>query len=266
MNELQIFENSEFGQVRTVTIDGEPWFVGKDIARALGYGEGKSLNNAVANHVDEEDKGVTEIVTPGGKQSMTIINESGLYALIFGSKFESAKKFKHWVTSEVLPSIRKTGGYLSEADTKVLSMIESQQQFMERQQQFYERQERLSQMMIEKLENLSRIQIQQPINHEADCFSTCIGEKDELQGRREKLDRLVDEMAEACKWEKNFALHRLYKTLEKMLDISMDDYKKVYQAETGKVCASTWKVVTDSDRLYEMAVILCQNTINGMRC
>lgn len=261
MNELQIFENSEFGQVRTVTIDGEPWFVGKDVALALGY---ENPQKAVRTHVDDEDKGVTEMDTPGGKQNLAIINESGLYALIFGSKLESAKKFKHWVTSEVLPSIRKTGGYLSEANTK--SLIESQQQFMERQQQFYERQERLSQMMIEKLENLSRIQIQQPINHEADCFSTCIGEKDELQGRREKLDRLVDEMAEACKWEKNFALHRLYKTLEKMLDISMDDYKKVYQAETGKVCASTWKVVTDSDRLYEMAVILCQNTINGMRC
>ena len=77
----------------------------------MGYGEGKSLNNAIANHVDEEDKGVTELMTPGGKQSMTVINESGLYALIFGSKLESAKRFKHWVTSEVLPAIRKTGSY-----------------------------------------------------------------------------------------------------------------------------------------------------------
>ncbi|MEZ3446183.1 MAG: Rha family transcriptional regulator [Lachnospiraceae bacterium] len=146
----------------------------------------------------------------------------------------------------------------------VQTLIECQQQFMERQQQFYEQQEKLSQMMIEKLENLLRIR--KPISNDSNCFSTCIGEKDELQGRREKLDRLVEEMAAACKWEKNFALHRLYKTLEKMLDISMDDYKKVYQAETGKVCASAWKVVTDSDRLYEMAVTLCQNTINSMKC
>lgn len=111
MNNLQIFENEEFGPVRTVTIDGEPWLVGKDVSRALGYGEGKSLNNAVANHVDDEDKGVTEIVTPGGRQKMLIINESGLYTLIFGSKLETAKRFKHWVTSEVLPALRKTGHY-----------------------------------------------------------------------------------------------------------------------------------------------------------
>ena len=111
MTELQIFNSEEFGDIRTVTIDNEPWFVGKDVAKALGYGEGKSLNNAVANHVSEEDKGVTELMTPGGKQNMTIINESGLYALIFGSKLESAKRFKRWVTSEVLPAIRKTGSY-----------------------------------------------------------------------------------------------------------------------------------------------------------
>lgn len=86
MNKLKIFENEEFGQIRTVTIDGEPWFVGKDVARALGYGEGKSLNNAVANHVDEEDKRATKMVTPGGKQKFIIINESGVYSLIFGSK------------------------------------------------------------------------------------------------------------------------------------------------------------------------------------
>lgn len=111
INDLQVFSNSEFGNIRTVTIDGEPWFVGKDIAEALGYGKGKSLNNAVANHVDDEDKGVTEMMTPGGKQNLIIINESGLYSLILSSKLPSAKKFKRWVTSEVLPAIRKTGHY-----------------------------------------------------------------------------------------------------------------------------------------------------------
>lgn len=111
MNNLQIFSNSEFGNIRTVTIDGEPWFVGKDIAEALGYGRGKSLNNAVATHVDNEDKGVTEMMTPGGKQNLIIINESGLYSLILSSKLPNAKKFKRWVTSEVLPAIRKTGHY-----------------------------------------------------------------------------------------------------------------------------------------------------------
>ena len=108
MNELQIFNNEEFGTVRTVTIDNEPWFVGKDVAEALGY---KNTRQALATNVMDEDKGVHLVDTPSGIQQMIIINESGLYALIFGSKLESAKRFKHWVTSEVLPSIRKTGSY-----------------------------------------------------------------------------------------------------------------------------------------------------------
>jgi toxin-antitoxin system, toxin component, bro family len=82
VNELMIFNNPEFGKIRTVEVKGEPWFVGKDVAMALGYGEGKSLANAVANHVDEEDKGVSEILTPGGKQTVPVINESGLYSLV----------------------------------------------------------------------------------------------------------------------------------------------------------------------------------------
>lgn len=103
-----IFSNDEFGDIRTVIIDNEPWFVGKDVADALGY---TNSRKAISDHVDEEDKGVTKRDTLGGKQELTIINESGLYALIFGSKLESAKRFKHWVTSEVLPAIRKTGAY-----------------------------------------------------------------------------------------------------------------------------------------------------------
>lgn len=110
MNELQIFNSDEFGEIRTVTIDNEPWFVGKDVATALGY---ERTADAIRQHVEAEDKGVGKIQTPGGIQNMTIINESGLYALIFGSKLESAQRFKHWVTSEVLPSIRKHGGYIA---------------------------------------------------------------------------------------------------------------------------------------------------------
>lgn len=104
--------NFEGHDVRAIAIDGEPWFVGKDVAEALGYGKGKSITNAVTNHVDDEDKGVTKIMTPGGRQKMVIINESGLYSLILSSKLDSAKKFKKWITSEVLPSIRKNGGYI----------------------------------------------------------------------------------------------------------------------------------------------------------
>lgn len=112
MNNIQIFKY-ENNDVRTVEMNGEPWFVGNDVAAALGYGKGKSLANAVTNHVDSEDKWVTELMTPGGKQNVTIINESGLYSLILSSKLPTAKQFKRWVTSEVLPSIRKNGGYIA---------------------------------------------------------------------------------------------------------------------------------------------------------
>ena len=111
MNELKIFENPAFGQVRTVEREGEPWFVGKDVAEALGY---KDTINALKSHVDPEDKqGGWQITTPGGTQEMTIINESGLYSLVLSSKLPTAKAFKRWITSEVIPSIRKNGGYIA---------------------------------------------------------------------------------------------------------------------------------------------------------
>lgn len=111
MNEMKIFNSEEFGKVRTVVINDEPWFVGKDVAEALGY---TNTRKAIGDHVHEDDKGVTKCDTLGGKQDLTIINESGLYALIFGSKLESAKRFKHWVTAEVLPSIRKHEMYATD--------------------------------------------------------------------------------------------------------------------------------------------------------
>lgn len=108
MNELQTFSNSEFGNIRTLTIDFEPWFVGKDIADALGY---ERTDNALRRHVDNEDKLMHQISASGQNRNMIIINESGLYSLILSSKLPNAKKFKRWVTSEVLPAIRKTGSY-----------------------------------------------------------------------------------------------------------------------------------------------------------
>lgn len=105
---IEIFSNPEFGELRTVEVEGQPWFVGKDVAAALGY---SNTRKAVLNHVDLEDKGVTKWDTLGGAQETTIINESGLYSLVLSSKLPSAKRFKRWVTSEVLPSIRKHGLY-----------------------------------------------------------------------------------------------------------------------------------------------------------
>lgn len=108
MNELQIFSSKEFGQVRTVVIDNEPYFVGKDVAEALGY---SNTRDALAKHVETEDKAEVAFHDGSQRRNMVGINESGLYALVFGSKLETARKFKRWVTSEVLPALRKTGSY-----------------------------------------------------------------------------------------------------------------------------------------------------------
>ncbi|HFI0076818.1 TPA: phage antirepressor [Streptococcus suis] len=108
--ELQIFKNEQFGQVQLLEINNEPWFVGKEIAEILGY---KNSRDALSKHVDEEDKGVAKRDTLGGSQDQVIINESGLYSLILKSKLPQAKQFKRWVTSEVLPAIRKHGAYVT---------------------------------------------------------------------------------------------------------------------------------------------------------
>lgn len=108
MNDLQLFNSPEFGVVRAVEVDGEPWFVGKDVAQALGYND---TDQALRKHVDDEDKLTRRFDGSGQGRSMTTINESGLYSLVLSSKLPGAKKFKRWVTAEVLPTIRKTGGY-----------------------------------------------------------------------------------------------------------------------------------------------------------
>lgn len=127
MNELQVFKNQEFGSVRTLVINSEPWFVGKDVAKALGYAD---TFGALKKHVMGEDKLNCQIDSSGQKRDMTCVNESGLYSLIFGSKLESAQKFKRWVTSEVLPALRKTGQYqvkeLSGSELMAKALIEAQ--------------------------------------------------------------------------------------------------------------------------------------------
>lgn len=110
MNELKIFENPAFGKVRIIQQNGEPWFIGKDVAEILGY---SNTPKAIRDHVDDEDKLAERIVLSGQNREVAIINESGLYSLILSSKMPKAKEFKRWVTAEVLPAIRKTGGYIA---------------------------------------------------------------------------------------------------------------------------------------------------------
>ena len=149
MNELQIFNSEEFGEIRTVAIDNEPWFVGKDVALALGY---KDTSDALKKHVSEEDKLTRRFADSGQNREMYIINESGLYALIFGSKLESAHRFKHWVTSEVLPSIRKHGGYIagqeSMTDDELLAkaLLVAQSKIAERDRLIAEKQKDIERM------------------------------------------------------------------------------------------------------------------------
>lgn len=124
MNELSIFENQEFGQVRVVEVGNEPWFVGKDIAEALGY---SNTRDALATHVDNEDKADVVIHDGRQKRAMNGINESGMYSLILSSKLPTAKKFKHWVTSEILPSIRKNGHYITSKENLEEFKLKAQQ-------------------------------------------------------------------------------------------------------------------------------------------
>ncbi|MDD3363011.1 MAG: phage antirepressor [Hespellia sp.] len=134
MKEIEIFKNEEFGEIRTVTIDNEPWFVGKDVATALGY---KDTSDALKKHVEGEDKLTRQFADSGQNREMYIINESGLYALVFGSKLESARRFKYWVTSEVLPAIRKHGSYSAPQGKELLALavIEAQKTIEEQNNQ-----------------------------------------------------------------------------------------------------------------------------------
>ena len=128
MNEVKIFNNPLFGEVRVFIVNNEPWFVGKDVALLLGYAKPE---NALSTHVDDEEKTITLIQGTGSnyKSNTTIINESGMYSLVFGSRLKTAKEFKRWVTSDVLPSIRKTGGYIAttQEDTPELIMARALQ-------------------------------------------------------------------------------------------------------------------------------------------
>lgn len=164
MNELQIFENKEFGKIRSLEINNEPYFIGKDIAEILGY---ERADNAIRNHVDEDDKLMHQISASGQSRNMTIINESGLYSLIMSSKLPNAKKFKRWVTSEVLPSIRKTGGYIfGEENMNEDELIATAMQVMNKKIEAL------------KLENIQQRQIIGELEPKADYTDTILQSKD----------------------------------------------------------------------------------------
>lgn len=190
-NDLIVFNHKEFGELKAIEINGEPWFIGKEVAEKLGY---VNAQKAVRTHVDEEDKGVTVLDTPGGKQNVTIINESGVYSLVIGSKLESAKRFKRWITSEVLPSLRKYGSYsIVKPDSY---MIEDE---VERAKRWIEEAEERRKLALTVKEQTNVLKQQEPLVHFAktvasteDCIdmnnmAKLIGQKTGISVGRNKL-------------------------------------------------------------------------------
>lgn len=217
MNDIQIFNNPEFGEVRTVMIDGEPWFVGVDVSKVLNYKD----NTSAMRNVDDDDKiKGCPISTPSrGTQQMTVINESGLYSLIFGSKLESAKKFKRWVTAEVLPQLRKTGSY---GTAPQLPMTTREQI-----QLLAKGNEELNQRMDTITERMDRIELDLPILPiEADRITTAV--------KKKGVAVLGGKQSSAYK---NRALRqKLYNNLYANLkyNFSVRSYKSIKRSQTDK--------------------------------
>lgn len=251
--EVTVFKNPvhpEFGNLRTIEIDGEPWFVGKDVATALGY---TNSRDAIATHVFADDKGVESIDTLGGRQKMTIINESGLYALVFGSRLKIAKDFKHWVTSEVLPSIRKNGAYIrnqenmTPAEIVARGLIAAQKIIEEREKEIVHlnnRCGRLTQTIAEKQDVINAISRNVP-----------------APTKRMMLNRVMrrrsPELAQS-RWSYLYA--RFDEIYHKNVKIRM----KNYNAEPGhRKCYSILdfieKVLNMLDELYDLAVKLFES-------
>lgn len=224
MNELKIFENPEFGKVRTIEIDGEPYFVGKDVALILGYAKPR---NAIATHVDEEDKKDAPIQGDlGGAQVMTVINESGLYSLILSSKLPKAKEFKRWVTSEVLPSLRKTGSYtvpqMSEMEmiAKLASNAVNMEKALEEQNK-----------RIEKLESKADIPIKEIVS-ETLAYSCITYEQQKMIHLSAKLRVLEQLNAERSAKNQRLYYNKLYSDIRRRFgvtsfrNIRSRDYRK----------------------------------------
>lgn len=235
MNTMTIYNNPDFGEIRTTIIDGEPWFVGKDVARILGY---KDTTNALKSHVDSEDKRGWRITTPSGEQTMTVINESGLYSLILSSKLPKAKKFKRWVTSEVLPAIRKKGSYMTQEAERLL--LETQMQIIER---------------LEKLERNAG-----PTASRTAHASMYIENEMERENRN-NLVELTKELSVLVAIPMNTLFHQLYVALEKKEGISISAYNSVYRSETGNPNASPLYMIASSEKLYQSAKELLEETI-----
>jgi prophage antirepressor-like protein len=252
MNELQIFKNEQFGQIRVIEKDGQPWFVGKDVAEILQY---KEPHKAIVRHVDEEDRTKHPILTNGGEQEGWIINESGLYALILSSEMKEAKKFKRWVTSEVLPTIRKTGGYVANdemfintylpfADDTVKAMFKSTLETVRAQNELIRKQ-------------------QKEIQHKEDVIIGLV-DKVELAEKRQILNRVVRYKGAnfQTRWRE------LYKQFEMKYHIDLNKRFETYNATNTPKLKNKIdyidKVMNKIPELYEIACKLYEADVKEL--
>lgn len=233
MNELQVFNSPEFGDIRAVEIEGEPWFVGKDMAAALGY---SNPRDALAKHVDDEDKNTVAFCdgTPGNP-NLTIINESGVYSLIFSSKLESAKKFKRWVTAEVLPTIRRQGAYITpqvqpqgvEAFTAVLETLTTAVQTLTRRMDAVEQGRN-------EMKSLPPPPERNPFDDDNPFAgppkpSSILARKLWMRLVNEKLELLSTRFGKS----NNAILHKIYQDMEEHFDTVMDEERCRVMEEQG---------------------------------
>ena len=233
MNELQVFNSPEFGDIRAVEIDGEPWFVGKDMAAALGY---SNPRDALAKHVDDEDKNTVAFCdgTPGNP-NLTIINESGVYSLIFSSKLESAKKFKRWVTAEVLPTIRRQGAYITpqaqpqgvEAFTAALETLTAAVQTLTRRMDAVE-------LGRNEMKSLPPPPERNPFDDDNPFAgppkpSSILARKLWMRLVNEKLELLSQRFGKS----NNAILHKIYQDMEEHFDTVMDEERCRVMEEQG---------------------------------
>lgn len=239
MSELQIFNNPDFGDIRMVELEGEPWFVGKDIATALGYAD---TAQAIRKHIDADDKGVVDLTTPGGIQKTTIINESGVYSLIFSSKLERAQQFKRWVTSEVLPSIRKQGAYLTPAAEQKLDALLSEFQ------KLAGRVEALEDAVTSPAATLPALPT--PLPDGGPPASQPPG-RDFLKRWMRTASEKLNLMGSRYNMSNNAILHRLYGFLEEEFDVVLADERIRIMEEYGLDDCSTLKAIFYDEEFRE---------------
>ncbi|ENY8380855.1 Bro-N domain-containing protein [Clostridioides difficile] len=243
---VEVFKNEQFGEIRVLEKGGEPWFVGKDIAKMLGYSNSR---DALKKHIDEEDKGVAKCDTLRGRQILTIINESGLYSLILSSKLAEAKKFKRWVTNEVLPTIRRHGAYLT--DDKIEEILSNPDTIIKLATELKEKREKIKQLETE-------------VVHKEDVIIGLV-EDISLAEKRQRINQIVKYKAEP----KNFS---------KRWNLLYDEFEKKYHLDLKRRinnCDIKPKIKNKIDyidremsmipQLYEIACKLFENDVEDLK-